>query len=153
LAPQAKSDPKAVHLQVEEPTLTISEVARQTGVAPSAIRYYERVGVLPTPDRLAGRRRYTQETVRKLQVIDLGKRAGFTLDQLKELLASDRPREVLSEMAERKLPVVQALADSATAMQGSADDADDDVATDPCSLFARSIERLAAPPEARPNEP
>jgi DNA-binding transcriptional MerR regulator len=135
-----------VHLQVEEPTLTITDVAKQTGVAPSAIRYYERVGVLPTPDRLAGRRRYTEETVRRLQVIDLGKRAGFTLDQLKELLDSDRPREVLSQMAERKLPVVQALAANATAMQGAAADADEDLATDPCSVFARSIERLAGPP-------
>lgn len=117
---------------------------------PSAIRYYERVGVLPTPDRLAGRRRYTEETVRRLQVIDLGKRAGFTLDQLKELLESDRPREVLSEMAERKLPLVQALADSATAMQGSSADAD--AAIDRCSLFARSIEQLAAPPGDPPQE-
>jgi DNA-binding transcriptional MerR regulator len=131
---------------VDEPTLTITEVAEQTGVAPSAIRYYERVGVLPKPDRLGGHRRYTAETVRRLQVIDLAKRSGFTLDQVKELLTSDRPRELLSAMAERKLPTVQALAAHATAMQGSAIGEDGSPADDLCARFAESLELITEGP-------
>lgn len=49
--------------------LTIGQVARQVGLKTSAIRYYESVGVLPEPGRAAGQRRYTDETVRRLQVI------------------------------------------------------------------------------------
>jgi MerR family redox-sensitive transcriptional activator SoxR len=142
-----------VHFQVEEPTLTISEVARQAGMNPSAIRYYERVGVLPKPDRLGGHRRYTPETVRKLQVVDLAKRSGFTLDQVKELLRSDRPRDVLNAMAERKLPAVQALAERASAMQASATDGEQGDTGDLCGRFAQSIELLTAPPGEPPDEP
>jgi DNA-binding transcriptional MerR regulator len=61
---------------MDEPTLTISEVAEQAGVNASAIRYYERVGVLPKPDRFGGERRYTSETVGKLHVVELTKGAG-----------------------------------------------------------------------------
>jgi DNA-binding transcriptional MerR regulator len=136
-----------VTFPVEEPTLTIGEVAKQAGVNTSAIRYYERVGVLPKPERLQRQRRYTADTVRLLQVIELGKSAGFTLEQITELLRSDRPRDVLSAMAERKLPAVRALAEEASAMQGSAPDegpSRPSEPSDPCAHFARSIELLAA---------
>jgi MerR family redox-sensitive transcriptional activator SoxR len=42
----------------EYPELTIGEVARRAGVATSSIRYYERIGLLPKPDRAQGQRRY-----------------------------------------------------------------------------------------------
>jgi DNA-binding transcriptional MerR regulator len=38
--------------------MSIGEVARRAGIAPSAIRYYERLGLLPTPPRVGGKRRY-----------------------------------------------------------------------------------------------
>jgi MerR family transcriptional regulator, redox-sensitive transcriptional activator SoxR len=139
-----------VNFPVEEPTLTIGEVARQAGMNPSAIRYYERVGVLPKPERLRHQRRYTAETVRQLRVIDLGKRAGFSLDQVKELLESDRPREVLNAMAARKLPAVQALAEQASGLREFPADGRQSPPSDPCSRFARSIERLAAEPSESP---
>ncbi|MBB4661792.1 MerR family transcriptional regulator [Conexibacter arvalis] len=97
--------------------LTIGDVARQAGVKTSAIRYYERVGVLPEPDRIAGQRRYSAETVRRLHVIDVAKRAGFSLDEVRELLDSDRASDALRELARRKLPDVRALIERATAMQ------------------------------------
>jgi MerR family redox-sensitive transcriptional activator SoxR len=102
---------------VDDATLTIGEVARQVGIRSSAIRYYERVGVLPEPDRLAGQRRYTPETVRRLQVIDVAKRAGFSLEEVRSLLESDRASVSLRQLAQRKLPDVQALIERATAMQ------------------------------------
>lgn len=102
---------------MDDATLTIGEVARQAGVKTSAIRYYERVGVLPEPDRLGGQRRYTAETGRRLQVIDVAKRAGFTLEEIRELLESDRASDSLRTLAQRKLPDVQALIERATAMQ------------------------------------
>ena len=46
--------------------LLICEVARRAGVRPSAIRYYESIGLLPEPQRLSGRRRYPEEILRTL---------------------------------------------------------------------------------------
>ena len=71
-----------------EATLTIGEVARRAGLNTSAIRYYESRGVLPQPERESGRRRYTEETVQRLHVIEVAKRAGFTLDEARVLLAT-----------------------------------------------------------------
>jgi DNA-binding transcriptional MerR regulator len=100
--------------------LTIGEVARQAGVNTSAIRYYERVGVLPAPERQGGQRRYTQETVRRLGVIDVAKQAGFTLGETRALLHADADSAAhteLRQLADRKLPEVEALIARAQAMR------------------------------------
>ena len=102
-------------------TLTIGEVARRVGLNTSAIRYYESRGVLPRPDRESGRRRYTEETVQRLHVIDVAKRAGFSLDEAALLLATADEGEPLSEplrrLATRKLPDIEALIVRAEAMR------------------------------------
>lgn len=100
--------------------LTIGEVARRAGVNTSAIRYYERVGVLPEPARVSGQRRYGPETVRRLGVIDVAKQAGFTLDETRALLHADADSAAhaeLRELAARKLPEVEALIARAEAMR------------------------------------
>jgi MerR family transcriptional regulator, redox-sensitive transcriptional activator SoxR len=100
--------------------LTIGEVARQAGVNTSAIRYYERVGVLPEPDRVGGQRRYTHETIRRLGVIDVAKQAGFSLDETRALLHADADSAAhaeLRDLADRKLPEVEALIARAQAMR------------------------------------
>jgi MerR family redox-sensitive transcriptional activator SoxR len=106
---------------VDEATLTIGHVAAQAGIKTSAIRYYERVGVLPEPERRSGQRRYTEETVRRLGVIDVAKRAGFTLDDARLLLATGEAgspaHEQLRQLAHRKLPEVEALIARADAMK------------------------------------
>jgi MerR family transcriptional regulator, redox-sensitive transcriptional activator SoxR len=66
--------------------ITIDEVARRTNVRASAIRYYERVGLLPEPIRLYGRRSYEQEVIGQLALIKGAKRAGFTLREIRVLL-------------------------------------------------------------------
>ena len=100
--------------------LTIGEVARQAGVNTSAIRYYERVGVLPVPERHSGQRRYAPETIRRLGVIDLAKQAGFTLEETRALLHADADSAAhaeLRDLAARKLPEVEALIARAQAMR------------------------------------
>jgi MerR family redox-sensitive transcriptional activator SoxR len=101
--------------------LTIGEVARRVGLKTSAIRYYESVGVLPEPERESGQRRYTTDTVRRLEVIDVAKRAGFTLDEARILLATrddgTPAHEQIRELAQRKLPDVEALIERAQAMR------------------------------------
>lgn len=106
---------------MDEASLTIGQVAQRAGVNSSAIRYYERVGLLPAPERRSGQRRYTKETVRQLGVIDVAKRAGFSLDDARALLATDADggpaHEQIRELANRKLPEVQALIARARAME------------------------------------
>ncbi len=65
--------------------LSIGEVARRAGLRPSAVRYYERLGLLPAPRRVNGRRRYQPETVRALTVIQFAQGVGFTLAEIRGL--------------------------------------------------------------------
>lgn len=105
---------------MDDAKLTIGEVARQVGLKTSAIRYYEASGVLPEAPRESGQRRYTADTVRQLRVIGVAKEAGFSLDEARQLLATDKDGapayEQLRKLAARKLPDIEALIDRAQAM-------------------------------------
>jgi len=65
--------------------MTIGEVARRAGIRPSALRYYEEVGVLPPVRRVNGRRRYDPVVLRMLDVLRVAQEAGFTLDEIRTL--------------------------------------------------------------------
>lgn len=71
--------------------MTIGEVARETGVAPSAIRYYERRGLLEAPERVGGKRRYDTDAVEALMAIRVAKEAGFSLDEIERLFRGFDP--------------------------------------------------------------
>ena len=66
--------------------LTIGEVASKTGLATSAIRYYEREGLIPAAPKEGGRRVYEAEVLDRLAVIQLAKGTGMTLAETKALL-------------------------------------------------------------------
>ena len=68
--------------------LTIGEVAEQAGVATSALRYYDELGLLPPATRVSGQRRYRPEAVARVGVILLLTDVGFTLAEVGMLLAS-----------------------------------------------------------------
>jgi DNA-binding transcriptional MerR regulator len=92
--------------------LAIGELARRFGLNPSAIRYYERVGVLPAPARESGQRRYGPDAVRRLEVLEVAKRAGFTLEEARVLIErsdAGAPSEALRHLATRKLAELDAL--------------------------------------------
>ncbi|MDX1648551.1 MAG: MerR family transcriptional regulator [Myxococcota bacterium] len=67
--------------------LRIGQVAARSGIAASAIRYYEREGLLPPPARRGGQRVYPESVLDRLALIDLAKRAGFTVAEMRRLLA------------------------------------------------------------------
>jgi MerR family transcriptional regulator, redox-sensitive transcriptional activator SoxR len=97
--------------------LLIGEVARRAGIRPSAIRYYESIGLLPKPERISGRRRYRAEILRTLSIIGAAQRAGLSLDDVRELLAASDSKHGVSErlrtIARRKLPEIDALIEHA----------------------------------------
>src|SRR5258708_35264367 len=68
---------QAGKLRMEE--LTISEVARRSGVRATTIRYYESINVLPAPRRANGRRRYDSAILDRLAFIHVAQRLGVTL--------------------------------------------------------------------------
>jgi MerR family redox-sensitive transcriptional activator SoxR len=65
--------------------MSIGEVARQAGVRPSTLRYYESIGLLPVPERRSGRRRYEPGVVHRLAIIQTAQQAGFSLDEIRML--------------------------------------------------------------------
>jgi MerR family transcriptional regulator, redox-sensitive transcriptional activator SoxR len=67
-------------------TVTIGALAAQAGVRPSAIRYYERLGLLTPPIRRSGRRDYDPDAVAQLAVVQFALAAGFTLRDAKHLV-------------------------------------------------------------------
>lgn len=104
---------------------TIGEVARRAGVRPSALRYYERIGVLPAPGRENGRRRYDgrvlREVLDRLAVVGVAQQAGFTIAEIRTLLDGFSedipPSERWRVLAREKLPEVEALIERARGMK------------------------------------
>lgn len=80
----------------EAASLTIGKLAASAGVGVETIRFYQRRGLLETPTRESGFRRYGAEDVRRLAFIRQAQAAGFTLEEIKELVeldaTDDRPR-------------------------------------------------------------
>lgn len=95
--------------------LTISELARSAGVGVETVRFYQRRGLLPDPhptgaNARAGRRHYGQGEAQRLRFIRSAQKAGFTLEEIGELLeldgTDDRPRA--RAMAEARIAALDA---------------------------------------------
>ena len=106
-------------------SISIGEVARRAGVNPSALRYYEGIGMLPLPERANGRRRYDGEVLRevldRLAVVRVAQQAGFTISEIGMLLdgfsEDTPPSERWRVLARKKLPEVEALVARALGMK------------------------------------
>jgi MerR family redox-sensitive transcriptional activator SoxR len=70
----------------QEKPMKIGELARRAGLNPSAIRYYERRGLLAAPYRTSGQRRYPDEALYRVLLICFAREMGFTLSEIKIFL-------------------------------------------------------------------
>jgi MerR family redox-sensitive transcriptional activator SoxR len=108
-------------MTAEENGWLIGEVAKRAGLKASAIRYYERIGLLPEAERLSGRRHYDSSVLDRLAVIGLAQEAGFTLAETKVLLngfsGDTAPSARWQKLAQTKLPEVEALIARARGMK------------------------------------
>ena len=68
-------------------TLTVGELAQRSGFAPSALRFYERAGLIDAERTSGGQRRYERIVLRRLAFIRAARHVGLTLDEVRELLA------------------------------------------------------------------
>ena len=73
--------------------MTIGEVARRAGVATSAVRYYERRGLLAADARASGQRRYEETSLRRLVFIGMLQDAGLSLDDVAGILDAGNAAE------------------------------------------------------------
>ena len=90
--------------------LTIGGLAVAGGVGVETVRYYQRRGLLETPTREGGIRRYGSDHVRRLRFIKQAQAAGFTLEQIKELLDLDasEDRDRARELANARVKALDA---------------------------------------------
>ena len=103
------------------PQLTISQVARQIRLRPSAIRYYERIGLLPRAERLSGQRRYDASVLYRLAIIQRARQLGFSLSEVRHLFFGFRdvtcPSVRWRELSVRKLAELDQLMDGINAVR------------------------------------
>ena len=85
--------------------LTIARLGAAAGVGVETVRYYQRRGLLAVPPSAGAVRRYDADDVRRLLFIRRAQAAGFTLDEIGELLALDRTgeRERVRELATERV--------------------------------------------------
>jgi MerR family redox-sensitive transcriptional activator SoxR len=101
-------------------SLAIGEVASATGLQASAIRYYEDVGLLPSADRVGGKRRYRPDTIDRLMLIRFSRRLGFRISDIRGLLvdpSGQRRKDAWRKLVDARLDEVSALIDGARAVE------------------------------------
>ena len=89
--------------------MLIAQVSERTGLAASAIRYYEQMGLIPRARRVAGRRQFEEEDLAPLFVVQLAIDAGFTLAETRQLVC-DFGRDGWRRLAEKKRAEIRATA-------------------------------------------
>src|SRR6266576_3436186 len=103
------------------PEFTISEVARRVGLQASAIRYYEKIGLLPRAPRISGQRRYDATALYRLAIIQRTRQLGFTLTEIRQLFFGfrdiSRPSERWRTLSQRKLAELDHLMDGIKAVR------------------------------------
>lgn len=122
-------------------SLTIGGLADVGGVGVETVRFYQRRGLLQTPTRETGIRRYGRDDVRRLRFIRQAQTAGFTLEEIKELLELDagedrsRARELAKSRIERlntKIAEFQQARDSLMRLASECADG----STGPCPILS-----------------
>jgi DNA-binding transcriptional MerR regulator len=121
----------------------IGVLARRTGVATSALRYYERIGLLSPTARAGRRRHYTASSAERVALIRLYQDLGFTLEEIGRMLAAkSQGRRGWGDLAERKLAELDArIADARRAkelIQGALECPHRDLLT--CPSFRSALE-------------
>ena len=91
---------------LENGLIPIGGLARRTGVATSALRYYERIGLLSPAERVGQRRHYPPSSAERVALIRLCQDAGFTLAEIGQLL--DGWSRAWGRLAERKIAELDA---------------------------------------------
>jgi MerR family mercuric resistance operon transcriptional regulator len=106
-----------------EAEFTIGQLSRRAGIGIEAIRYYERIGLMPRPPRTGGgRRAFGPDNLATLSFIKRCRELGFSLDDVRALLtlrATDRSCSDVKSIASRHLQAVRAKLHTLSEIEGS----------------------------------
>lgn len=83
--------------------MDISEVAKQSGLSTSALRYYEELGLISPNGRNGLRRQYCESVLEHLALINLGRMAGFTLQEIAEVFTPEGSLKINRKTLRRKI--------------------------------------------------
>src|SRR4051794_40946637 len=138
--------------------MRVGEVAERAGVNVETLRYYERRGLLPAPDRTpSGHRRYDEETVRFLRAIKEAQAVGFTLAEIAEYVGAARrsssPSEALRVRMATKIDEIDGRIAALRHMRGELARVVGCACTslDHCTCGAAVLARRGGPPAVRPS--
>ena len=84
--------------------MLIGEIAKQVQVAPSTIRYYEKIGLIPMAERVNGRRRYKASIVKQLKFIRSAQNTGWSLQEIRALFLNSNNFSTFSENWKKTRP-------------------------------------------------
>lgn len=120
---------------------TIGKLAAEGGVGVETVRYYQRRGLMETPPRGRGVRRYGDDALRRLRFIRAAQAAGFSLDEIAELIALDasRDRTRARDLASHRIAALDAKIAELTAARAALARLAHDCATSddgPCPIIA-----------------
>lgn len=142
--------------------MKIGELAKHSGLAPSRIRFYESSGLIRGVERKDnGYREYGPEALWTLDIITSAQRAGFSLDEIRNLLPNDQARwqhEALLASLERKVTEIELLQQRLAQNKAQLLVAIDSVKNRPDALACTDraqwvLEKLRESTEAAPTEP
>ena len=116
--------PRVIEKRKADDVLAIGEVARRSGLAPSAIRFYESRGLIRSERSGSGRRRYRRHVLRRLAIIRVAQKVGLTLAEIEAVLRRlpvDRA-PTRAEWAQLSRSWRQSLDERIAALEGLRDD-------------------------------
>ena len=102
--------------------MLIGEVASKAGINPSAIRYYESIGILPKTARVSGQRHFSSDVLLHLKIVQTAKAMGFTVKELKSLMNGFSPKKAKASktwlsLADRKIDELSELIERTQTMK------------------------------------
>jgi len=122
--------------------LSIGQFASSVGVGIETVRYYQRQGLLAVPQQTEGIRRYAEPDIRQLRFIKNAQKAGFTLKEIKELIALDassdheRAYEIASERLKALDEQIAELQEARNQLKSLADECADKRQGQCCAILA-----------------
>ena len=134
----------------DDALLTIGDVAARAGVATSAVRYYERRGLLEADARRSGQRRFREATLRRLVFIGMLQDAGLSLDDIEVILGASTVDEWKRVARERLVALdaeIERLQRARAYLEGALLCRFDHPATD-CKVMGAEIDRRLTPAPA-----
>ena len=136
--------------KVPQPEMSIGELASRVGVRASALRYYEREGLLSPADRVGGRRRYDGPAVSRVLMIRFCQQLGFTLAEIRRLVTPSNGRNGKQEwrdLVDVKLVEVDDAIAQAQAVKRLLEESRDCECVSPDSCrFLERVDLAASPP-------